>query len=341
MVFRQRTGEHCLETFPVNRLSGVQSYVGMESMSFSTQPSTYHPLPNVKELLCEVVSHSYKWTNDLWGGSQDESWQRLDCGVRRLKANCSVWAHPAGHGQTSHGYSAAGGLISHPSFSQEATAQYLLAALCIFFWKYKQKGLCCLLFGLTVAMKGLQHMVYVLKRFCLVGLVSVLVWVFVLVWYGLFGFGSEKAEKNKAILFNSHRSPASHPQFSVPVFVFVPWALSHEPASDCFHHCHKPPTKSQMPSRRMLKMKNLEALATRVDPDFLLHVNTCENICAYILSSTFVITKHCVPFGLGLFCFGRLFAVLRGSGICMIKFPIGNWPPPTPVLIIYPCIFFV
>lgn len=210
---------------------------------------------------------------------------------------------------------------------------------CAFFWKYKQKGLCCLLFGLTVAMKGLQHTVCVLKRFCLVELVSVLVWVFVLVWYGLFGCGSEKAEKNKAMLFNSYRSPASHPQFSVPVFVFVPWALSHEPASDCFHHCHKPSTKSQMPSRRMLKVKNLEALETRVDPDFLLHVNTCENICAYILSSTFVITKHCVPFGLGLFCFDRLFAVLRGSGICMIKFPIGNWPPPTPVLIIYPCIF--
>ena len=106
--------------------------MGMESMSFSTQPSTYHPLPNVKELLCEAVPHSYKWTNDLWGGSQDESWQRLDCGVRRLKANCSVWAHPAGHGQTSHRYSAAGGLISHPSFSQKATAQYLLVALCIF-----------------------------------------------------------------------------------------------------------------------------------------------------------------------------------------------------------------
>lgn len=187
-------------------------------MSFSTQPSTYHPLPNVKELLCVAVPHSYKWTQ--WFVRWITGWiQRLDCGVRRLKGNCSVWAHPAGHRQTSHGYSAAGGLISHPSFrfSQEATAQYLLAALCIFLKVQTERALLSFVWfdgdNERITTYGVCPQEVLFGR-----LVSVLVWVFVLVWYGLFGFGSKKAEKNKAMLFSSHQSPASHPQFSVPVF---------------------------------------------------------------------------------------------------------------------------
>lgn len=39
--------------------SVVQSYVDMESMSFSTQPSTHRTLPEVKKLLDEVVPCGY------------------------------------------------------------------------------------------------------------------------------------------------------------------------------------------------------------------------------------------------------------------------------------------
>lgn len=275
---------------------------------------------------CHIVTSE---PNDLWGGSQDESkgwtvgsgdWKE----TTQFEHTLLVIGRPHMDTQLLE-------VSFHiPAFVSPKKPQLNIFLLhCAFFWKYKQKGLFCLLFGLTVTMKGLQHMVCVLKRFCLVGWFQF--WFGFLFWFGMVCLVLVLKKRRKikqcySVLIN----PQPHTLNSLYLCSEVqstlyPWALSHQPSSDCFHHCHKPSTKSQRPSRRMLKMKNLEALAIRVDPDFLLHVNTFENICAYILSSTFVITKHCVPFGLGLFCFDRLFAVLRGSGICMIKF--SNWEP--------------
>lgn len=97
--------------------------------------------------------------------------RRFDCGVRRLKARTAQFEHTLlvmGRPHTETQLLEASFHV--PVFVSPKKSQLNTFLLhCAFSLKYKQKGLFYLSFCLTVVMKGLQHMVCVLKRYCLVG----------------------------------------------------------------------------------------------------------------------------------------------------------------------------